>query len=279
MASSFYPEKYLGRALRSGETIEVPMTLTRLRDDEFNSLIVAVDGACRNNGQPDARAALGVFFGDDSSWNKSDRLPHRDASSQRAELCAALRALKTIGNLVAHEWKHHITSGRTLDRVIVKSDSAYLVNGITEWIFKWLDNGFTNARSQPVQNQDLFKELLHVINRLGREKRIRVLFWHVMREQNADADRLANAALDAFQAPVWDYRNPPTQQEAETYASERVWRWHQRLGHIPLEELQETLSVTRGIDVTHEQIQTEIDKGVRCQRCRSLERLSGSYVF
>ena len=271
MAARFYPELHIGRNLESDETVEVPMVLTHLCLDESHSFIVAVDGACRNNGEPDAKAALGVFFREGSRWNKSELLPVRDTTSQRAELCAALRALQTINDFVAHEWQHSITSNQKLNRVIVKSDSNYLVQGMTEWIFKWLDNGFTNARGQPVRNQDLIKELYQLIESMDRQKTIKVLFWKVGREDNEDADRLANVALDATRATVWDYQSPPTQQEADRYTSERVWRWHQRLGHMPLKTLQLMLRASTGMDVTHEQIQAEIDKGVVCSVCVNVD--------
>ncbi|TGJ87518.1 hypothetical protein E0Z10_g1259 [Xylaria hypoxylon] len=267
MAARFVPEEYVGRALDDDETVEVPMVLTHLCLDESHSFIVAVDGACRNNGQSDARAALGVFFREGSDWNKSEVLPPHDTTSQRAELCAALRALQTIDESVAHEWQYSINTGKALKRVIVKSDSNYLVQSMTEWIFKWLDNGFTNARSQPVVNQDLMKALWQLIKRMDGEKKIKVLFWKVPREKNEHADRLANAALDATRASVWDYRNPPTQQEADRYATKRVWRWHARMAHAPLTQIQATLRVSTGIDVTHEQIQAEIDKGTVCLAC------------
>ncbi|KAI1160609.1 ribonuclease H-like domain-containing protein [Nemania serpens] len=271
MAARFYPEQYVGRALDADESVEVPMVLAHLYDDEFHSFIVAVDGACRNNGQPGARAALGVFFRDDCRWNKSEMLPLRDTTSQRAELCAALRALETIDNFVAQEWTRSITTGKALKRVIVKSDSNYLVQGMTEWILKWLGNGFTTARSQPVENQDLIKELWELIKRMDQQKKIKVLFWKVAREDNADADRLANAALDAPRASTWDHQNSPTQLEEDKHASERVWRWHLRMGHLPLKDIQFAIPRVTGIDVTHEQIQAEIDKGASCETCARIQ--------
>ncbi|KAI1111130.1 ribonuclease H-like domain-containing protein [Nemania sp. NC0429] len=270
MAARFYPEQYVGRALDADESVEVPMVLTHLHGDEFHSFIVAVDGACRNNGQPGARAALGVFFRDGCRWNKSEMLTASNTTSQRAELCAALRALQIVHDPVAEEWEHSITTGKALKRVIVKSDSNYLVQGMTEWISEWLDNGFTNSRSGPVENQDLFKELWGLVQRMGRQKGIEVLFWKVPREENADADGLANAALDDPRAATWDYWKPPAQLEKDTEASERVWRWHLRMGHMPLKDIQFAIPRVRGIDVTHEQIQAVIDKGVPCKACAGL---------
>ncbi|KAI8954168.1 ribonuclease H-like domain-containing protein [Xylaria longipes] len=260
MAARFYPRD-------SDEPLEEPMAFSHLSTDISHTLIVAVDGACRNNGQNNARAALGVYFNTGNRWNKSEMLPLNDTTSQRAELCAALRALQTVNDFVADEWKSSVSGGKKSKRVIVKSDSGYLVESMTEWIFKWRENGFINARSQPVHNQDLFKKLWDTIKCLDEQKKIKVYFWKVSRARNADADGLANAALDASQAPIWDYRNPPTRQKPDRDASGRVWLWHERLCHMPLRELQDLLKMSKGIDVTHEQIQAEIDEGVRCPSC------------
>ncbi|KAK8093394.1 hypothetical protein PG997_000079 [Apiospora hydei] len=269
MATRFSLEEHVGRPLDDDESVELPMVLTCLADDPNHSIIVAVDSACRNNGRPDARAALGVFFRADSKWNRSEVLPPEDATSQRAELCAALRALELIHQAVAHEWEASITCGYPLKRVILKSDSSYLVSSMTEWIFGWREHGFTTARGKRVQNRDLFTDLL---NWIGLLDDIQIQFWLVRREHNRDADGLANAALDAApaSATLWDPRDAVNQRrlESDSYASERVWRWHNRMGHVPLHALQHaTLGAARGMDINFEQIQAEFDKGAKCPSC------------
>lgn len=159
MATRFDPEKHLGRAFNHDDA-EV------LAYHPVHSIVVAVDGTCRNNGRPNARAALGVFFRQDPQWNKSETLPAADATSQRAELCAALRALQTVRDVVAHERDSSTAPEFRLRRVILKSDSTYLVSAITEWIFGWFRNGFTTARRLHVLNQDLLKRLAGCIQYL-----------------------------------------------------------------------------------------------------------------
>ncbi|GAW11943.1 hypothetical protein ANO14919_012960 [Xylariales sp. No.14919] len=150
MTSLFIPE-YVGH-LDDHEAAEPPMVLTCLCFDYNNSIVVTTDGACRDNGKHGARAVLSVFFREISPWNKSEALPPGDTTSQRAELCAAIRALRVIDDSIADKWKPSITAGYTLKRVIVKSNSNYLVQSMTERIHKRLGNAFTDARSQPAQN-------------------------------------------------------------------------------------------------------------------------------
>ncbi|KAJ0109010.1 hypothetical protein J7T55_005558 [Diaporthe amygdali] len=51
------------------------------------TVVVSIDGACRDNGKPTARASWGVFFGPGSRFNSSGRLsPSCPRTSSRAEI-------------------------------------------------------------------------------------------------------------------------------------------------------------------------------------------------
>ncbi|KAF2964418.1 hypothetical protein GQX73_g9147 [Xylaria multiplex] len=285
MAAKFIPQEYVTMAARF-----IPQEYVRKLSDGDETVETAI--FFENTPSEDGRASLGVFFGEGSPWNKSELLPTRDANEQRPGLCAVLRALQIIDKFVAHEWEAFITTGNALRRVIIKSDSSYLVQSMTK-----CDFGRVGVRQpiqnrvlidelwrlitrlgvqQPIQNrdiieeiqnQDLTEELWRLITRLDREKQIKVLFWQVFPEENMDAHELANAALMTVRAPIWDFRDPPTQQEVDEYASQRIWRWHACLDHIPLRKLKATLCSTNCIDVTREQIQAEINKGTTCSVC------------
>lgn len=45
------------------------------------------------------------------------------------------------------------------------SDSQYLKNGITKWIFNWKKNNWKNSQKQPVKNQDLWIALDQAVAR------------------------------------------------------------------------------------------------------------------
>lgn len=82
-----------------------------------------------------------------------------------------------------------------IDEVIIKTDSAYVVNSMTTWIKKWRNNGYMNAKNLPLVNQDLIQQLDSLCNRLG-DLGIQARFWKVSRAWNMQADKLANAALN-----------------------------------------------------------------------------------
>ncbi len=77
---------------------------------------VYCDGACARNGKANARAGVGVFFGDGDSRNVSERL-HGKQTNQRAELMAAVRALQQDprNDLVVRTDSEYVTkAGATL---------------------------------------------------------------------------------------------------------------------------------------------------------------------
>lgn len=78
--------------------------------------------------------------------------------------------------------------------MVIKADSEYLVKGTTEWIFKWGTNGYRTSKGTPVTNSALFQKLQALVSKLN-GLNVEVLFWHVQREFNKEADELANKAL------------------------------------------------------------------------------------
>lgn len=74
------------------------------------------------------------------------------------------------------------------------TDSAYLKNGLSNWVWKWEENGFRNAEGLPVVTGNDFL-YLHTLIKRFQPMNLEVNIWQVPRELNKDADRLANTAL------------------------------------------------------------------------------------
>ena len=74
------------------------------------------------------------------------------------------------------------------------SDSAYLVSAFNDrWIDKWLLNGFKNSNNKPVQNVDLWTQLIEFNN-------IHTIRWikvkgHSTNEHNNRCDELATGEI------------------------------------------------------------------------------------
>jgi ribonuclease HI len=152
-----------------------------------SSKVIFIDGACRNNGTYNARASIGIFFGPGCERNYGEELPDDlPATNQVAELYAATTAIQ---DTIDHE------GDRKLCKLLIVTDSKYVVDGISDWIWKWKRNGWKTSNGTAVTNRDGFEELDRLVKQLE-AKDTDVWFWHVPRALNREADRLAKEALD-----------------------------------------------------------------------------------
>ena len=44
-------------------------------------------------------------------------------------------------------------------KCVIKSDSAYCVNMLNEWIYNWARNGWVRAKNQPIENLELVQKI------------------------------------------------------------------------------------------------------------------------
>lgn len=114
-----------------------------------DAIVIAVDGACHNNGKENAKASIGVFVHRNSPWNRSILLstiqasssqPNQRQTSQRAELHAYREALKiaiSIKKRNNRQVSETFGPYHSLRRVVVKTDSSYLHRAMTEYIDDW----------------------------------------------------------------------------------------------------------------------------------------------
>jgi ribonuclease HI len=144
--------------------------------------IVNIDGACSNNGQPNAVAGYGVYWGEDHPLNASNALPqNQPQTNNRAEMMAAIEAI-------------NIAVSCECEELLVRTDSNYLIKGINEWMVNWKKNGWLTAGGKPVLNQDLWERLDSQVS-----SNIKIKWQHVSAHSgdkpNEEADKLAKAAV------------------------------------------------------------------------------------
>ena len=106
-----------------------------------------------------------------------------NTTNNRMELLAAIHALEALD--------------RDTEITIV-TDSNYVKNGITGWIFGWKKNGWKNAAKKPVANVELWQRLD------AANARHRVTWeWvkgHAGHPENERADALARAGMAPFKS-------------------------------------------------------------------------------
>lgn len=74
-------------------------------------------------------------------------------------------------------------------------DSAYVVNGITNWVSGWKKKGWKKADNKPILNLELWKEL-DLLVELQDDIQVLKVKGHSTNEGNNRADELANLAMD-----------------------------------------------------------------------------------
>ena len=161
--------------------------------DEF-TLVVYIDGACRDNGNSNARASYGVYFGPNSAYNTNGLLQaEAPQTSTRAEIEALAAAIEVIKRLCKDDMK--------LQQIKIATDSAYLVDAMSLHIEGWIENDGVGSRGKPVAHFERLKMLHEMLDEMefGDDGGIEVELWRVDRRENREADALANAALDGEQ--------------------------------------------------------------------------------
>nr|POE54144.1 ribonuclease h [Quercus suber] len=173
-----------------------------------DALVVSTKGACKCNGRPWADGAVGVFFHHNADgWNQSMRLPTDMVhTNHRAELFAGILALRLVAEIRARnpsgrKRTQHACAGplRRLRRVIIKTDSAYMAQDMTEWMHNWQQYGWANQLRANIGNADLFRQLEDLVMQLS-ERGVQVQFAYVPESENGSAGRLAKAALEDLAA-------------------------------------------------------------------------------
>lgn len=156
-----------------------------------HSVVVSIDGACRGNGTPSARASWGVYFGPQSTHNSCGILdPTLPQTSTRAEIEALSRALDIICDSISKDF--------SLQHYYIRTDSSYLAKTFSEWIQNWIENGGKNSEGKRPAYFGTLKKIHERLDEMtyGDDGGMQFKFWHVPREENKEADALANGALD-----------------------------------------------------------------------------------
>jgi ribonuclease HI len=155
------------------------------------SLVVHIDGACRGNGTPAAKASWGIYFGPGSLHNTYGLVPSSDPqTSTCAEIVALNQALRIICEITDRDYQ--------LMYIKIATDSSFLVNAMSRWMEQWIKKKGIGFDGKKVAHFELLKALHEKLDFMeysdegGRE----VQFWHISRERNSEADQLANKALD-----------------------------------------------------------------------------------
>jgi len=79
-------------------------------------------------------------------------------------------------------------------RVVFTSDSRYLIDGLTEWVFGWANRGWTR-KGGAIENLELWAEAIEAVRDGGHRVAWRWVRGHNGHPENERADQLANRGV------------------------------------------------------------------------------------
>ena len=138
-------------------------------------LTIYTDGACSGNPGPGGWGAVLIWNGHVKEISGGEK----HTTNNRMELIATIEALRVL---------------KRKSEISLYTDSTYVKNGITQWIFRWKRSDWKlSNRKGNVKNVDLWKEL-------DRLNSLHQVHWkwvkgHSGNEWNERADELARNAI------------------------------------------------------------------------------------
>ncbi len=139
-------------------------------------IIIHTDGGCRGNPGPGGYGAVIVDGDRRTELSQGFRL----TTNNRMELLACIEALDSL---------------QPSSRVLLHSDSRYVVNGISKgWARKWRANNWMRNKNDAAVNADLWARLLDLC--AAQKVRFNWVRGHAGNPENERCDALATGAAD-----------------------------------------------------------------------------------
>ncbi|GMM61903.1 ribonuclease HI [Novosphingobium pituita] len=142
----------------------------------MKAVAIFTDGACKGNPGKGGWGALLRMGEHEKEMSGSDP----ETTNNRMEMMAAIRALEALTQPC---------------QVTLHTDSKYVLDGITKWIFGWQKRGWKTADNKPVKNEDLWRALVAA----ARPHKIDWVWvkGHAGHAENERVDKLASDAARA----------------------------------------------------------------------------------
>jgi len=137
---------------------------------------IFTDGACKGNPGKGGWGTLLRLGENERELSGSEK----HTTNNRMELMAAIKGLQAL---------------KEPCKVTLHTDSRYVLDGITKWVFGWQKKGWKTADNKPVKNEDLWRDLVAAV-------RPHTVEWvwvkgHDGHPENERVDKLASDAAMA----------------------------------------------------------------------------------
>ena len=159
---------------------------------------VYTDGACTNNGKPDARAGFGIWFGDNDARNTSESFTGPQTNN-RAELLGIIKALTIL--------RDEIEQGQP---VMIYTDSSYSIRCCTTYGEKMSKKGW-QTKGEDIPNRQLVEVAYNFVKKYNNIKFKHIRAHTGLEDEhsigNEHADRLANLSIGVESCPYQRIKN------------------------------------------------------------------------
>ena len=147
----------------------------------MDNIIIYTDGGCRGN--PGLGAWASILISEKHSLRLEIGESEELTTNNKMEMKAVIKALERLKK------SHNIK---------VYSDSAYLVNGMNEWIYSWQKNNWIKSDKKPVENKEYWIKLIELSKNHNIEF-IKVK-GHSDNKENNRADEIVNILMDEHES-------------------------------------------------------------------------------
>ena len=116
-------------------------------------LYIYIDGSCRGNGKQNSNGGFGIVIFDEHR-NLIDAYCEQfdNVTNNQMELKAFLKTFELLNTKYKNQ------------QATIYSDSAYCVNILSSWIYKWSKNNWKNSKNETIKNLDIISSLYEYYN-------------------------------------------------------------------------------------------------------------------
>ena len=136
----------------------------------MKDITIYTDGACSNNPGPGGWGGIILY----ENHRKEISGFEENTTNNVMELKAVIESLKVLNENC---------------NVNLYTDSKYIVDSITKWVYNWQKNGWRTSKKEPVKNKELLEDIINL-------SKIHNIEWHWVKGHdgnllNEECDQLA----------------------------------------------------------------------------------------
>lgn len=133
-----------------------------------NEITIYTDGSSLGNPGPGGWGVV-LVFPDKKVVELGGR--EKESTNNRMEMTASIKAFREVGKTLLHQGSVGQRKIK-IKTIRIHTDSSYLLNGITMWIYAWVKNNWRTKTDEEVLNKDLWEELYKINLNLSHKYKI-----------------------------------------------------------------------------------------------------------